>query len=85
MHNPLLSIKKEKIQINENISKSTKRITRFISKEDTLPISEIFEGNDCLQNFKDFLSNQSQKLELVKKILCYLSSQDLNFLPTSNF
>ena len=48
MHNPLLSIKKEKIQINENISKSTKWITRFLSKEDTLAISEIFEGNDYL-------------------------------------
>jgi len=45
---PLLSIKTEKIQINENISKSTKRITRILSKEDTLAISEIFEGNDCL-------------------------------------
>ena len=40
--------KKREKQINENISKSIKRITRFLSKEDTLVISEIFEGNDCL-------------------------------------
>ena len=51
-----------------------------LSKEDSLLIAERFEEKKCLSNFKDYLANQSQKLELVMKILCYLSSQDVNYL-----
>jgi len=51
-----------------------------LSKEDSLLIAERFEEKKYLLNFKDYLANQSQKLELVMKILCYLSSQDINYL-----
>jgi len=51
-----------------------------LSKKDSLLIAERFEEKKCLSNFKDYLANQSHKLELVMKILFYLSNQDINYL-----
>ena len=44
---PLLSIKKIKMQINENVSKSQTWITLILSKEYSLLKAERFEGDNC--------------------------------------